>query len=85
MAFMDSYFVVGCDADGLTFDGPLERSVLEERIKTGYYGSQRTSFRTTTPKPDGASLQMDENELFIIRGHVVVPTPKETVTRWELP
>ena len=38
---MDSYFVVGCSADGLTFDGPLTRHELEKRLDSGNYDGER--------------------------------------------
>lgn len=81
---MDSYFVVGCSADGLTFDGPLTGRELEKRLAEDYYGGARKTFATKTPKTDGFALQMGENELFIIRGHVVQPKPKDVVTHRDL-
>lgn len=80
---MDSYFVVGCSADGLTFDGPLTRHQLEKRLEEDYYGGDKT-FIAKTPKTDGFVLEMQEDELFIIQGKVVLPKPKETVKRWDL-
>lgn len=84
---MDSYFVVGCSANGLTFDGPLTKHELEKRLDSGYYGGgydEGMKFRTVTPKTDGFALEMQEDELFIIRGQAVLPKPKEIVKRWDL-
>jgi hypothetical protein len=80
---MDSYFVVGCSADGLTFDGPLTRQQLEKRLGEDYYGPNKT-FVAKTPKRDGFALQMGEDELFIIQGKAVLPKPKEIVKSWDL-
>lgn len=80
---MDSYFIIGCSADGLTFDGPLTRQVVEQRLTNDYYGAAK-KFRVMKPAVDGFALQMEDNELFIIQGKAIVPKAKETVTRWEV-
>lgn len=80
---MDSYFVVGCSADGLTFDGPLTRHQLEKRLGEDYYGPDKT-FTAKTPKTDNFALEMGEDELFIIQGKAVLPKPKDVVKRWDL-
>lgn len=82
---MNSYFVIGCSADGLTFSGPLSKEELERRIESGYYGDSRKNFVTETPRTDGFALEMQEDELFIIQGKAVKPRPKESITRWEVP
>lgn len=82
---MNSYFVVGCTADGLTFDGPLSQDELKKRLNDGYYGESAKKFLGVTPKTDGFTLQMDEDELFIIQGKAVVPKPQVVVKEWDLP
>ena len=83
---MNSYFVVGCTADGLTFDGPLSQDELKKRLNDGYYrGDRAIKFLETTPRTDGFALQMDEDELFIIQGKAVVPKPQVVAKTWDLP
>lgn len=81
---MSTYFIVGCDADGLTFDMVSSRE-LEKRLSEEYYGGRRKRFATEMPNTDGFTLQMDEDELLIIKGEIVTPQPEEVVKRWSLP
>lgn len=77
------FFVIGCTADGTTFDGPLSRETLEKRLAENYYGRCK-SFATKIPGIDGFCLQMGEDELLIIRGNIVQPKAQDVVTRWRV-
>jgi hypothetical protein len=80
---VSTYFVVGCSADGITFDA-MSQHELEQRLADGYYGVRRKIFATKVPTVDGFAFEMDENELLIIKGEIVTPQPEEVVKRWSL-
>ena len=79
----EEFFVIGCTADGTTFDGPLSRAELEKRLSENYYGSC-PKFANKNPGTDGFCIRLDERELLIICGSIVQPKPAEVVTRWEV-
>jgi hypothetical protein len=79
----EEFFVIGCTADGTTFDGPLTRETLEKRLAEDYYGS-RTRFASRNPGVDGFCISLGEDELLVIRGSIMQPKPVDVVTRWEL-
>lgn len=80
----EGYFVIGCDADGTTFDGPLSREELERALAEEEYGEVE-SFALSNPGTDGFCISLGDGQLLVIRGEIVVPKPKETVTAWSLP
>lgn len=79
----EEFFVLGCSADGTTFDGPLSRETLEQRLAENYYGP-RQKFATKNPGTDRFAIRLREDELLIIRGSIVQPKAAEVVKRWEL-
>lgn len=79
----EEFFVIGCTADGTTFDGPLSREEVEKRLAESYYGSTKR-FASKNPGTDGFCIQLREDELLIIRGSIVQPKPDEVVTRWKV-
>jgi hypothetical protein len=78
----DEFFVIGCSADGTTFDGPLSKETLEKRLAENYYGSHVT-FATKNPGTDGFCIRL-KGELLIIKGSIVQPAAESVVTRWRL-
>lgn len=82
---MKGYFVIGCTADGLTFDGPLTEADLLGRLAEGYYGTKTPKFLGSKPAVDKFCVMMSEDELLIIEGAIVQPEPVTTVTRWQMP
>jgi len=63
----ETFFVVGSDADGTTFDGPISRAELENRLAENHYGAIKR-FAYKNPGTDGFCIQLREDELLIIRG-----------------
>lgn len=85
-----SYFILWCSEDGLRIDGPFAQDELLARITPDQDGGtyyNRTGFYSAIPESDkGYWLEREGSEkLLIIKGDVVVPTPKQTVVEWELP
>lgn len=81
---IESYFVICCTADGLSF-GEVSARELERRLGDGHYGLRRTKFCVKVPSVDGFCLSMKDDELLIIKGRIVEPQAVVTVSKWQAP
>jgi hypothetical protein len=84
----DSYFVLTSSEDGISIDGPLTESALLKQIadyREDYDDEPR--FYDRMPETDKCCFMQRDGEeaMLVIRGEIVVPQPKTTVTSWEMP
>lgn len=81
----DSYFVVSSGEDGISISGPYTVSKLRELLREDRWGAH--GFHAKIPEIDrGCFMDREgQEQLLIIRGDIVVPTPKTVVTEWDLP
>lgn len=82
-----SYFILKSGEDGTSIDGPFTEAEVLQRItpdKHGdtYYG--HTGFHSAIPDSDKGYWCDDGCKLLVIRGEIVVPTPKSKVVEWSL-
>jgi hypothetical protein len=80
---MIGYFVLTRSGDDFEITGPLTESELLE-----YLDRYPTDYETEPRFYEGVPnilRQRGEEGILIIKGSIVVPTPKTTVTSWALP
>lgn len=79
------YFVISSGESGIHID-ELTAAGLKKRIGEDYYGT-KDRFYGKLPRIDGGHfLERDsETALLVIKGEIVVPTPKKVVTEFEIP
>lgn len=81
----ESYFVIRCTPDGLTFD-EMSAAKLEKRLaeyEDNFEGG--VTFAKKVPGVDGFCLNLADDELLIIKGRIVQPSKTEVVTKWSAP
>ncbi len=70
------YFVITPTEDGADIAGPLSEESLLEMIN-GW-----TTARFLSEIPDNSPAYWGENDALVIKGEIVVPTPREVVTEY---
>ena len=84
-----SYFMIGCDEEGI-FIKELPEDLLIEKLNNKDFGNIK--FLNQLPGEAGFYINQNhwpmssptENFILIIEGHVTIPKPKEVVTRYSL-
>lgn len=77
----ENYFVIHQpEGDHLRLDGPISHDEVLSRVRTNYYGG--APYLRNLGRCDGGCLP-DEG-VVIIKGEIVTPKEKKTVTEWEL-
>jgi hypothetical protein len=84
----ESYFILTSSEDGISIAGPLSESHVMAKIKERHEDYDiAPRFYDEVPDMDkGCFCERDNEEgMLIIKGSIVVPTPKTSVTEWSLP
>jgi hypothetical protein len=79
----DNYFVIQSSEDGISIE-QMNGETLLRRIDSNYWGEASRNFFRSVPGQDKGCF-MGPDGILIVRGSVVVPHPREVVTRFELP
>lgn len=87
----DKYFILTSTEDGIGIDGPMGAEEVSNRItpdKHGetYYGTGELTFLTDVPDSSKGcwSGVPEYGVILIIKGSIIVPKKKTTVTTWEV-
>jgi len=84
-----SYFILKCDEDGVSIDGPLTEAEVLKKITPdedgcAYYGAD-LKFLKKVPGQDKGDWRAPDGSLLIIKGKIVAPKVVQTATKMELP
>jgi|1185.fasta_scaffold254923_3 hypothetical protein len=73
-----SYFLISVSEDGDVGMHKMDAAALAKHL------NETTGSKFATSIPDTDLMRWGDYEL-IIKGEIVVPTPREMVTKWEVP
>jgi hypothetical protein len=79
---MDEYFVLYCSDDGTTLLCKFTEDGLKKALAEGDFGRDMPILTWDT-KCDQINLQ-ERYGLYILKGPLITPRPKQVVTAWEL-
>lgn len=76
----EGYYIVYQSENGIGIQGPFNKEEALERVEEKFYGD----LQALDKLPDMFGDQLESYGLVIIKGGIVVPTPKQVVTVYEM-